>query len=395
MKESYKNKIIELIPNIGWIKRYLSKIRVKRVKGHLIPEADVVSGEQNAARKKSIVDKYMSSMKDYLKPTVTLAHEILGRVQEYKDRLDKDDIFTDMVFCRLAYGFQPDEYLCFGLEKQSMEGRRQWISDLERYVYIYSMNDIKDAQLFNNKARTYEIFGTYYGREAISIRIPKDYDRFSDFTEKHAIFVKKQVFEGCGRSIELVDIKNIGMEKKAYFERLIASGEHIIEEQIQAHDVISALNPSSVNTVRCITFRTRDGICIPFTFMKIGRNGAFVDNGGAGGLLVEIDPETGEFTSDGFDEDMVCYEVHPDTRVRFKGYQLPEWDRVLALCKEISLLTPNVMCIGWDLTYSDKGWIVVEGNGMTQLIGPQIVGKKGTKRKTMEIMRNMDLIVKV
>ena len=79
----------------------------------------------------------------------------------------------------------------------------------------------------------------------------------------------------------------------------------------------------------------------------------------------------------------------------FKGYKLPEWDELLKICKEISSIMPTVKCIGWDMTYTNQGWIVVEGNGMTQMIAPQICGKKPTKEKTLELMRKMDLIVEI
>ena len=395
MNEETKNKIINLIPNIGLLKKALSKIRVQRVKEHYISVEEIRTGEFDFVQKMNIVNKYKNSWSAYLNPTIIMAKKIIDRVDIYKDRLDKDKLLEDMIFCRLAYGFQPDEYLCFGLEGQSMDQRKQWISDLDRYVFIYSMNDIKDAQLFNNKVCTYDAFKEYYKRDAIGIRVNSDYSKFLAFVKKHPIFVKKQAFEGCGRSIELIDISKIGMSTQKYFKELISYGEHILEERIYSHEVLNKLNPSSVNTVRCITFNTIEGIHVPFCFMKIGRNGSFVDNGGAGGLLVYIDPKTGTFVGDAYDEDNIGYAEHPDTKVPFKGYKLPEWDELLKICKEISSIMPTVKCIGWDMTYTNLGWIVVEGNGMTQMIAPQICGKKPTKEKTLELMRKMDLIVEI
>lgn len=395
MKKDLKNNIIDLIPNVEWLKRLLSKIRVYRVKKRYISKMEVELGEADVQKKKEIVEKYKKSWGNYLKPTISMTDKLLQNVENYKSRDDQEELLIDMIFCRLAYGFQPDEYLCFELEKQPMNQRKQWISDLDRYVYIYAMNDIKDAQLFNNKARTYTVFKKYYRREAISVKNPRDYKTFLTFIKKYPIFVKKRVYEGMGRSVELIDIHKAGMSANDYFNKLISQGEHILEEKIQQHEILASLNASSVNTVRCITFRTKDSIYIPFCFMKIGRNGSFVDNGGAGGLLVLIDPANGRFISDAYDENNICYAVHPDTKVEFKGYQLPEWDKLLCLCKEASAVTPSVRCIGWDWTYTDQGWTMVEGNGMTQMIGPQITQKKGTKAETLKIMRNMDLIVNV
>ena len=37
-------------------------------------------------------------------------------------------------------------------------------------------------------------------------------------------------------------------------------------------------------------------------FIKIGQKGSFVDNGGAGGILAQIDPKNGTIITDGKDE---------------------------------------------------------------------------------------------
>ena len=56
---------------------------------------------------------------------------------------------------------------------------------------------------------------------------------------------------------------------------------------------------------------------------------------------------------------------------------------------------PTVKYIGWDLAYTDTGWIVIEGNGMSQMIGPQIVWRNrgGFKEEMEAYMRNMELVL--
>ena len=48
------------------------------------------------------------------------------------------------------------------------------------------------------------------------------------------------------------------------------------------------------------------------------------------------------------------------------------------------------------MAYTDTGWIVIEGNGMSQMIGPQIVWRNrgGVFKEEMEAyMRNMELVL--
>ena len=123
--------------------------------------------------------------------------------------------------------------------------------------------------------------------------------------------------------------------------------------------------------------------------MKAGRSGSFVDNGGAGGILVGIDNETGVLNTEGYDEFNTKYEVHPDSKMKLKGFQIPEWDRLKTICTELAQRMPSVKYIGWDMAYSTKGWVLVEGN-MGQFIVQQLVGRKGIKKEMDSIVEQLD-----
>ena len=83
----------------------------------------------------------------------------------------------------------------------------------------------------------------------------------------------------------------------------------------------------------------------------------------------------------------------PDTGVAFKGFQLPEWEEMLQIVREMSGKLDNIRYVGWDMAYSKKGWAVVEGNGMSQMIASQFIYKKGIKEEVEGYMADMDLIL--
>lgn len=56
---------------------------------------------------------------------------VMDNFPAYQSRKEDKDLENDILFCRLAYGFQPDEYAFFGLEKQSKEEREEWITDID------------------------------------------------------------------------------------------------------------------------------------------------------------------------------------------------------------------------------------------------------------------------
>lgn len=119
--------------------------------------------------------------------------------------------------------------------------------------------------------------------------------------------------------------------------------------------------------------------------MKVGQKGSFIDNGGAGGILVSVDPETGVLNSDGCDEVGVIYKKHPYTQVAFDGYQLPDWEKAIALGHELADKVPGLKYIGWDITYTaDNEWVVVEGNAKTQFFGQQCTIDKGVRKEFLE-----------
>ena len=65
---------------------------------------------------------------------------------------------------------------------------------------------------------------------------------------------------------------------------------------------------------------------------------------------------------------------------------------MLRIVREMSGQLENIRYVGWDMAYSDKGWAVVEGNGMSQMIGSQFLYKKGIREEVEHYMEDMDLI---
>lgn len=145
------------------------------IKSHMIPQTDVQTGENDETKKRQLVENYINTRKREIHPTISGMTRILSKAPAFYDRQDDEILKTDILFIFIAYGFQPEEYVCFDLEHKTLEQKNEWISDLERYIYIHTMNDIKGADIFNNKARTYQYFGNYYRRDAIEIRNEADY----------------------------------------------------------------------------------------------------------------------------------------------------------------------------------------------------------------------------
>ena len=380
-------------PKIFGIRKGLQRLKIKRLYRCCLSEKEIEECEKHPSKKIEIIIPYLAKWEGYLRPAVKEMEDILEKAPIYKDRQDKDYLRTDMLFCRLAYGFIPSEYVGFELENKSPEQRKEFVSDIDTNVFGYSVNDIKELQSILDKGDGYLRFSNYFKRDAIVIRKKSDYVQFHEFVQKHPIFVKKVVFSSMGKGVELVNINEVEENEKDYFEKLVLTGKYLLEEKVCQHEEMAKFNTSSVNTIRCITFKTNNGVETPYAFMRVGREGSFVDNGGAGGILIGIDVKTGILDTDGYDEYDNKYSSHPDTKVDFKGSQIPAWEELVYLCKEAASKVKDISYLSWDLAYTEKGWIVIEVNEVGQFIGPQIVMKRGIKKELEESLSRMKKVI--
>lgn len=393
-KQQIKKIIVERCPNIPQLRRILSEYEIKRNTRVLLPQVVVQKAERDADTQREVLKKSFARWSNRTQSDNKRIDVIFQKAPDYKD-LEPErqkEIRQDMLFCRFAYGFMPEEYVCYRLDEKTPAERRDFISESDHMSFCYKMNDPVDINIFNDKMRTYNRFGKYYCRQIISVNGANDFERFSNYVEAHPVFVKKQVYESCGNSIEKIDMHVCRKSEREVFHTFLAEGKVVLEELVEQGDATAIFNKSSVNTIRCITFNTKHGIKAPYCFMKIGRRGAFVDNGGAGGILVGIDNQTGMTNTVGYDEMRTIYEKHPDSGVDFIGHQLPEWEKMILICKEMASQIPTVRFIGWDMAYTqNNGWVVIEGNGMSQFIGPQTIWQRGIREETMCFMHDMDI----
>lgn len=307
------------------------------------------------------------------------------------DNLSKEEkkfLRRDLVYSKVKYNISYMEYFLYNFKEKNHFQRKNFIPNKERSKYIKLLNTKKGYTLLTDKYSAYKIFKKYYKRDLIKIEKAKDYEKFTNFLKKHPVFVSKPYNSSFGKGIELID-SNIHKNKKNLFNQLIKNGPMVLEEKIVQDETMSSLHQSSVNTFRIVTYKKPSGeIVIHLPFIKVGQKGSFVDNGGAGGILALIDEKTGVIITDGKDELNNKYEKHPDTKIKFKGFQIPMWNEIKELAKSASKDFDKAKYIGWDIAIDkEKGPVIVEGNGRTQFIGQQITDEKG-KRKDLEKLIN-------
>ena len=169
------------------------------------------------------------------------------------------------------------------------------------------------------------------------------------------------------RRLEVHDGKtNIdGLSLEQLFDRY--GKNWCIQHFIRQHPRLSALNPSSVNTIRVLTYRSGMEILVLYTVIRIGRAGQPIDNQSAGGISALIHPD-GTLARYAYGAPGVDKVEQTDVGVRLEGYEIPQYDKVVETVKQLHLSLPFFNLIGWDMSVGEDGTpILVEWNICTEL----------------------------
>lgn len=368
------------------IKKIGLGIKRRQINRHWMRKADVAIVEEDPAQMGRILEKYLTSEKDYL---ASLKERMVAYSKKANIKIDAETE-KDILFSSLAYGFTTAEYFSFHLKEKSFEDRKTFLSDRERLLLIYQVNDIVNMQYARNKQLTYSFFKEFYKRDALAIHSKNDLNAFLAFVDKHPVFVQKSGRMNCGQGVMLINISETGCSKEAYFHKLITDNDILLEEPVK-QTVLSEFNASSVNTVRCGTCIKNGEAIIKYCTLRTGRSGSFMDNLAAGGIGAGIDLETGTVITDGVTEFGEVFQEHPDTHTVYKEFQIPDWAGLCSFVAALALKLPDVRCVGWDLAYTEKGWCLVEANARLQFFSPQLLYQRGIKSEFLDALNVADL----
>ena len=278
-------------------------------------------------------------------------------------------------------GFRYWEYHMFHLENRSAAEKKEYIPHSEEKSFIDRVNPIEIMDNFRDKAETYRLFRPYFKRDLVTV---EDTPELREFCAKHNSFIRKERCGSLGRGAEI--LRDVTPE--TVLREAEGSGvEWILEELIAQHPYMAAVHPQSVNTVRITTMRLKDRVEIVHPFVKFGRGGSVVDNGGSGGLLLAVDAETGRCGQYAYTEGGESFDAHPDTGVCFGEMCMPRWQEAVALVRHLADRIPENRWTGWDLALTDDGWVLVEGNSHGAMVGWQLTLGKGFRTEMNDYLK--------
>lgn len=296
-----------------------------------------------------------------------------------------------------VYGNDTDEDFYFDFDSKKHQEKSEYMTLRKKLIYLDHLNEKSMQYLFDDKFETYKMLKPYYLRDVIKINGPDDYDLFRQFVSKHKSFVVKPCALSFAIGVYRVDITDTS-DIDRIFNEMVENGRKyqedywgksksvVVEELIPQHEELSKLHKESVNGIRVTTVRVGETVYIYHPWIKIGVSGEFIASAAQGGLDVGIDPENGLLCTQGYNENGESFDYHPTTGVHFIGYQIPQWNSLLKMAKEVAQKLPkNVNYIGWDFALTNNGWCIMEGNFRGDFMW-QMFNQKGLLKEFEEMI---------
>lgn len=173
------------------------------------------------------------------------------------------------------------------------------------------------------------------------------------------VFIKKNFSYGGKEVFKFDETSYINLEN------INIHGHYLLQKGVDQHEALDKINPYSINTLRVITLNLNGEIIVKSCALRMSINKSYKDNASSVGIFISYDLENnrlGEVATKNIDVGGKSYYKHPETQFIFKGRPLPYPDRVKTLVTRAATTFPNRYVVGWDVAYTPKGPILIEGN---------------------------------
>ena len=301
-------------------------------------------------------------MKTYLRRVKTMSFKrmaMYAKLAGAEFKKPKLFVMVDMVICSLRFNVGYLDYHTFGFAGLNAAQRATFMTMVDNQRVIRAVNDGAKRDLFEDKRQFLATFGPQAKRDWLDLETAA-FEDFEAFTAKHGVFFAKETDSYGGLGVSRME--TAGTDPKALWNALRTTRRFLVEEAVVQDERVAALFPLSVNTVRMVTLCKDGEVHLLYALIRMGSGESRVDNISSGGMYAPLD-ENGVIRAKAFcDKTGEYYAVHPTTDTPIVGFALPRFDEAVALVKEAALVVPEVRYVGWDVAFSDKGPLLIEGN---------------------------------
>lgn len=267
-------------------------------------------------------------------------------------------IVADMLWCSVRYEFGFQDYLDWDVVMLTAAERRTFITHPKSNHLAMTLNDPELRRVFADKLRFNARFADFVGRDWVDLR-ETDAAGVRAFLDTHGRAMLKVPDSLSGHGIEKVEADAV-RDVDAFVADALANRQFLLEGYIVQHPDMASLCPTSVNSLRVITFFDGSRLHVLANVLKMG-NGGDIDNFSNGGMYTMLD-ESGTARFAAFDESGTSYAVHPLTGTSIVGFHVPRYDEVVPMLERAARVIPEVPYVGWDVAITPDGPVIIEGN---------------------------------
>ncbi len=153
------------------------------------------------------------------------------------------------------------------------------------------------------------------------------------------------------------------------------SNNFVVQRIVKQHPDLARLNPSTLNTIRVISFHFKGEVYILSAQLRIGGSGSRVDNVSAGGSACAIYPNG--WLHEKSVTRQSTWTDETATGIKLKTIHVPSYEKIVETIKKLHCKLPYFNIVGWDFAVREDGApIMIEFN--TRPGQNQIGGKEPT-----------------
>lgn len=314
----------------------------------------------------------------------------------------------------LKYGEILWQYNLYGLDVKPFKAMDEYIGNKELMWREFEYNILKAKNDYTNIMRDKRLFYLFlrangyntpavfaYSKDGVLYpfgwRLTGEWKEntipLDSFLDKEGKYFCKPFNGKCGRGIftliisDEIRINERVIDREHAIEYLSSAfkDEYIIQDILVQHPEMSALNPSSVNTIRIITGRNKKSKQVEFItgFLRIGGKKSMTDNMAGGGMAVGINFETGYLQHYGYffaDGGSRRIEEHPELKIPLETIRVPHLEEAIQTSIDLHKKLDDLQIIGWDVAVTADSISFIEGNdspGLSQ-------SNHGPKRRVID-----------
>lgn len=180
--------------------------------------------------------------------------------------------------------------------------------------------------------------------------------------EQGQVVSKEARLSQGGHGVRFFDFSQCDLEA---FRKFLSDDKNVninVQEVIRQHESLNRIHANSINSIRIMSFLIDGEVHILSSILRMGRDGAAVDNASMGGIMCGVDKngQLGEFA---YDENGNRWSQHPQGTI-FKGTKIEGVDKCYELiCSLAGRLCTTSKLISWDFAIGVDGEpILIEVN---------------------------------